>query len=176
MDEGEPGVPGAGELVVNDHLDPLSVLPELETEEAAVTSLLAEALASDQHLVQGPKLRGQAGKGGQQPAVPQLALDDIKLGFSSQVCHNYSQVTPDPPRPLPASGPRRSGEAGATAPCDPPQSLSQQGTWDQQRALHCVCIHPIKKDNFPSSNFANLYLFKVLSKQSPVHNFWLIIK
>ena len=89
MDEGEPAVPGAGELVVNDHLDPGPVLPELETEEAAVTSLLAEALASDQHLVQGPGLRGQAGEGGQQPAVPQLALDDIKLGFSSQVRHSF---------------------------------------------------------------------------------------
>ena len=105
VDEGKSAVPGAGELVVNDHLDPGPVLPELETEEAAVTSLLAEALTSDQHLVQGPGLRGQAGEGGQQPAVSQLALDDIKLGFSSQVCHSFI-ITPDPPRPPPASGPQ----------------------------------------------------------------------
>ena len=84
VDEGEPGVPGAGELVVNDHLYPVPVLPEPEAEHSAVSALLAETLACCKHLVQRPGLSGKGRQGGQQPAVTKLALDHIKLAIRGQ--------------------------------------------------------------------------------------------
>ena len=92
VDEGELGVPGAGEEVINDHFDPLPILPEPEPEHPAVAALRVEALARDQDPGQGPRLGGQAGQGGQQPAVAQLALDDVKLGHITRYLQVSSQI------------------------------------------------------------------------------------
>ena len=51
------------------YLDPVTKVPEPEPEHPAVAALRVEALAGYQDPGQGPRLGGQAGQAGQQPAV-----------------------------------------------------------------------------------------------------------
>ena len=88
-----------GEVVVDDNVDPLAVLPEAKVEDARV--LVAEALVQRHHLRfklrllvkysktlnSNPKdlveqflVHGEVGEGGEEPAVPELALVDVEAG------------------------------------------------------------------------------------------------
>ena len=90
----------AGQEVIHHHLHPLPVLPEPEEEDAGV--VVCEGLAGREDVLQPVPLVGQAGEGGQEPAVAELALVDVVPGGPVYV---EVRLPADLPRPQPGQAP-----------------------------------------------------------------------